>query len=277
MLRIDAHQHFWKYDPVKDRWITDEMKVLRNNFLPSDLKPILQENKIDGCVAIQADQSEAETDFLIACASDFDFIMGVVGWVDLQSDRLKERLDHYSAFKKLKGFRHILQAEPQRDLMLTEKFRKGIASLSNYEFTYDILIFPDQLRFVNKLVSGFPRQKFVINHLGKPGIKSGKMEQWQKYIKEIASFENVYCKLSGFVTEGDWYNWKDEDFHPYFDTVLNAFGTNRIMFGSDWPVCLVAARYEEVLHVVENYFSSFSTDEQSKIFGSNATAFYNLD
>lgn len=277
MVKIDAHHHFWKYDPVKDAWITDEMEILRNDFLPPDLKPILQKNKIDGCVSIQADQSDAETDFLLNCAAQHDFIKGVVGWVDLLSDDLKERLDHYKPFNKLKGFRHILQAEPQRDFMLNEKFKRGIALLSKYNFTYDILIFPDQLQFVAEFVSQFPEQKFVIDHLGKPDIKSGEIADWRKRIMEVAAFENVYCKLSGFVTQADWHHWKDEDFHFYFDVVVSAFGVNRIMFGSDWPVFLVAAKYEDVLRIVENYFSSFTIEEQSKFFGRNAIAFYNLN
>ena len=161
--------------------------------------------------------------------------------------------------------------------MLDERFKKGIALLSNYGFTYDILVFADQLQFVTKFVSEFAQQKFVIDHMGKPDIKSGKDEQWCKDIKEVAAFENVYCKLSGFVNQADWHNWKNEDFDFYFDVVVSAFGTDRVMFGSDWPVCLVAARYEQVVHVVENYFSSFSGDEQLNVFGRNAKAFYNLD
>lgn len=276
MLKIDAHQHFWKYNPARDTWITDEMKLLRNDFLPEDLEPILKQNQIDECVAIQADQSEEETNFLLECASENNFIKGVVGWVDLQSPDLEMRLEHFSSFKKLKGFRHILQSEKQRDFMLNEKFKNGIALLNKYDFTYDILIFPDQLPFVKTFVSQFPEQKFVIDHLAKPNIKSEKIDEWQKHIKEIAAFENVCCKLSGFVTEADWYNRKSENFYPYFDTVVHGFGMNRIMFGSDWPVCLLAAKYEEVLQIVNDYFSNFSLNEQEKFFGTNAINFYNL-
>jgi L-fuconolactonase len=274
--KIDAHQHFWQYDPVRDGWITDQMSVLKKDFLPEALGHILKENKIDGCVSVQADQSEAETLFLLGQTEAFSFVKGVVGWVDLQSDKIEERLKYYAGFEKLKGFRHILQGDTRRDLMLRQEFKRGIGFLSRYNFTYDILIFPDQLQFARQLVNDFPEQKFVIDHLGKPFIKFGKLDEWRTAIRSVAENENVYCKLSGFVTEADWWNWKRDDFKPYFDTIVNSFGTDRIMFGSDWPVCLVAAKYEDVLGIVQDYFSSFSKDEQDEIFGRNAIEFYNL-
>jgi L-fuconolactonase len=274
--KIDAHQHFWKYDPVRDGWITEQMTVLKKDYLPKDLSPVLKENKFDGCVAIQSDQSEAETDFLLALADSHDFIKGVVGWVDLQSDKIEQRLKYYSDFKNLKGFRHILQGNTQRDLMLEPEFKKGINLLSKYNFTYDILIYPDQLQFARELIIEFPRQKFVIDHLAKPFIKFGKLNEWKGAIRSVAEFENVCCKISGFVTEADWWNWKKDEFTPYFDAVVDCFGTGRIIFGSDWPVCLVAAQYAEVVEIVADYFSSFTKAEQDKIFGGNAIEFYNL-
>lgn len=276
MQKIDAHQHFWKYDPVKDSWITDAMSVLRNDFLPQKLETILKENDFDGCVAVQADQSEAENKFLLDNAAKFHFIKGVVGWIDLRAGNVEERLNYYKKFKKIKGFRHILQGETNRNLMLHESFKRGIGSLKKYDFTYDILIFPDQLQYAKKLVAEFPDQKFVIDHLGKPCIKFKKISNWKKDIKEIAQYENLHCKISGFVTEANWHHWNEEDFRPYIDVVVESFGTNRILFGSDWPVCLVAAKYEEVLEIVKKYFFSFSKNEQEKFFGQNAIEFYNL-
>jgi L-fuconolactonase len=176
----------------------------------------------------------------------------------------------------VKGFRHVLQGEPQRDLMLNPGFKRGIEALQQYGFTYDILIFPDQVKFSDELVAFFPEQKFVIDHIAKPYIKRKEIDEWKKDMENIAKHENVYCKISGMVTEADWKTWKKEDFEPYLDVVVNAFGTNRILFGSDWPVCLVAASYQEMLAIVKDYFASFSKDEQEQFFGLNAIRFYNL-
>lgn len=276
MNRIDAHQHFWKFDPVRDSWITDEMEMIQRDFLPEDIQSLLKQNGFNGCVAIQSDQSEAETIFHLENAEKFDFIKGVVGWIDLQSENIEERLQYYSRFNKLKGFRHILQGEARRDLMLQPSFLNGISLLKKYNFTYDILIFQDQLHYISKLVSLFPQQRFVLDHLAKPNIKSGEIEEWEKEIKRVSQFENLYCKISGMVTEADWKNWRKQDFKPYLDVIVGSFGTSRIMFGSDWPVCLMAATYNEVAAVAEDYFSSFSKDEQDRFFGKNAAVFYNL-
>jgi L-fuconolactonase len=273
---IDAHQHFWQFNAVRDSWITDEMSVIQKNFFPNDLKPVLQQNGFDGCVAVQASQSEEETRFLISLATENDFVKGVVGWIDLQADNIEERLEEYKSIPVVKGFRHVLQGEPQRDLMLKPGFKRGIEALQQYGFTYDILIFPDQVKFSDELVAFFPEQKFVIDHIAKPYIKRKEIDEWKKDMENIAKHENVYCKISGMVTEADWKTWKKEDFEPYLDVVVNAFGTNRILFGSDWPVCLVAASYQEMLAIVKDYFASFSKDEQEQFFGLNAIRFYNL-
>ena len=276
MKTIDAHQHFWQFDPVRDSWITDEMSVIQKDFFPDDLKPVLQQNGFDGCVAVQASQSEEETDFLVSLAAQNDFIKGVVGWVDLQANDIEERLAKYKSIPVIKGFRHVLQGEPQRDLMLKPEFKRGIAALQKHGFTYDILIFPDQVNFSDELVASFPEQKFVIDHIAKPYIKRKEIDEWKKDMEKIAKHENVYCKISGMVTEADWKAWKKEDFKPYLDVVVEAFGTDRILFGSDWPVCLVAASYEKMLAIVKDYFASFSQDEQDRFFGLNAIRFYNL-
>ena len=276
MKRIDAHTHFWKFDPIRDSWINEDMKVIQKDFLPADLEVILKRNDFEGCVVVQSDQSEEENAFQLKNADDFDFIKGIVGWVDLQSPNVDERLQYYSQFKKLKGFRHILQGEHVRDLMLKPAFINGISQLNKYDFTYDILIFPDQLQYIPALVSQFPGQSFVIDHIAKPNIKEQKMYDWEKDIKAAAKFENVYCKISGMVTEADWKNWKKEDFIPYMDVIVEAFGTGRIMFGSDWPVCRLAASYEEVVGIAEEHFSSYSKEEQDKVFSENARGFYKL-
>jgi L-fuconolactonase len=275
-MRIDAHQHFWKFNPVRDSWITDEMAVIKKDFFPSDLKTILQQNDFEGSVVVQCDQSETENEFLLNAANEYDFIKGIVGWVNLQSPDVEERLAYYHSFEKMKGFRHVLQSETDRQLMLKEAFMNGISELQQFDFTYDILIYADQLKYIPKFVAAFPEQKFVMDHIGKPEIKDKKIEEWKKDIMQIAKYENVYCKISGMVTEADWKNWHRDDFIPYIETVLDAFGIERVMYGSDWPVCLVAASYEDTLNIVQQYFSSLSKSEQEMFFGKNAIEFYNL-
>jgi L-fuconolactonase len=276
MFRIDAHQHFWKFDPVRDSWITTDMAVIQKDFLPEDLQPLLEANGLHGSVIVQSDQSEKENAFQLANAAGYDFIKGIVGWVDVQSGNIEERLAHYKQYNKMKGFRHVLQGEPDRALMLQPAFKRGIGLLKQFGFTYDILIFPDQLKYTPEFVSAFPDQPFVIDHIAKPYIKDRKMEDWKKEICAVARFENVYCKISGMVTEANWKNWKQEDFKPYLDTIVEAFGIKRIMFGSDWPVCLVAASYTEMMNIVKVFFSSFAQEEQDLFFGGNAKLFYNL-
>jgi L-fuconolactonase len=275
-MRIDAHQHFWIFDPVRDSWITDDMAVIQRDFLPVHLKPILQENHIDGCIAVQADQSETQNSFLLELASENDFIKGVVGWVDLRTKNIEERLEYYSQFENMKGFRHVLQGEEDRALMLKPEFMNGIGKLKKHGFTYDILIFPDQLQYVPKFVNAFPDQKFVIDHIAKPDIKNRKVADWAKEMRAIAELDNVWCKVSGMVTEADWKNWKFDDFEPYLDVVFEAFGVERVMFGSDWPVCQVAATYKTMADIVTQYTSTLSLSEQSVFWGENAVNFYNI-
>ena len=276
MSRIDAHQHFWNYDPVRDNWITEEMSIIRKDFLPQELESILKSNGFAGSVVVQSDQSEDENRFQLINTEKFDFIKGIVGWVDFQNKDVDDSLAYYSSFKKMKGFRHVLQGEARRDIMLCSEFMSGISKMEKYGFTYDILIHHDQLQYIPSFVSAFPQQKFVIDHIAKPNIKDKEIGKWKKEIEAVAKYENVYCKISGMVTEAEWSNWKPEDFKPYLDAVVKAFGIKRIMFGSDWPVCLVAADYEKVLSISEEYFSSFSMEEQELFFGKNAMEFYNL-
>ncbi|WP_133273443.1 amidohydrolase family protein [Hymenobacter radiodurans] len=276
MARIDAHQHFWHFEPTRDAWITDEMRLLRRDFLPPELHPLLQQHGFEGCVAVQADQSEGETAFLLELAAKHDFIKGVVGWVDLQAENIEERLAYYNQFAKLKGFRHILQGEADRALMLRPEFRRGISALGQYGFTYDLLILPDQLVYATELDAAFPNQAFVLDHLAKPLIKAGELKPWRRDIQALAARENVLCKVSGLLTEADWQRWQPADFRPYLDVVFDAFGPKRVLFGSDWPVCEVAGGYSRTIALMEDYLASFSPSEQAQFWGDNATSFYNL-
>jgi L-fuconolactonase len=273
---IDSHQHFWKYEPVKHSWIDDDMSVIRRDFSPSDLAKVYQENSIDGCVAVQADQTLEETDFLIDLASINNFIKGIVGWVDLRAENIENVLEKYSTDKIVKGFRHVVQGEVDHNFLLRPNFSRGISLLEKHNFTYDILVFPHQLGSVLEFVKKFPHQKFVIDHIAKPYIKDGYFEGWATMMTAIGKHENVSCKMSGMVTEADFNIWTPEQIHPYMDTVLEAFGSKRILFGSDWPVCLVAGNYSKIKKLTTDFISQLSQIEQNSIMGNNAIEFYNL-
>jgi L-fuconolactonase len=274
-MRIDSHQHFWQFDPVRDAWIDASMREIARDFLPKHLKPLLHESQIDGCIAVQADQSETETEFLLDLAQRHSFVKGVVGWVDLCADDLSERLVFYSKNPFFKGVRHILQAEKE-GYMVKESFVKGIGLLKDFNLTYDILIYPHQLEEAIELVKQNPDQPFVLDHLAKPYIKDKKIEKWAEYIKQLAAFKNVNCKLSGLLTEGDWNHWQASDFSDYLTVVMEAFGRDRLMFGSDWPVCLLAGSYQHVLRIVEDFIEGLSLADKNKIMGENAHNFYKL-
>jgi L-fuconolactonase len=276
MLKVDTHQHFWKYNPVKHSWINEEMAVIQKDFMPIDLQPILNEVGIGGCIAVQADEDEAENDFLLSLAKNDNFIKGVVGWADFLADDISERLAYYNDFKIIKGFRYILQDKNQRDLMLSKEFLKGIQAMKAYDFVYELLIFPDQLAYAEQLVTQFPNQVFVLDHLAKPMIKAGEIKQWKTAIIALAKHENVYCKVSGMVTEADWKNWNYADLSPYMDVVFSSFGIDRVMFGSDWPVCNLATDYQKVMDVVETQVNSLTINEQEKFWSLNATKCYQL-
>ncbi len=275
-MTIDAHQHFWQYEPQKHAWIDDDMAVIRRDFMPRDLITELKVNEIDGCVAVQADQTIEETDFLIDLATENSFIKGVVGWIDFRASTIKKDLEKFSNNTIIKGFRHVVQGEPDPNFLLRKPFLNGIKLLEQYGYTYDILIFPHQLGATLEFVKQFPNQKFVIDHIAKPYIKDGFYDGWATLMKEIASHENVYCKLSGMITEADYNNWKPNDIMRYLDIVLASFGADRCLFGSDWPVCLVAGSYAQVKELIIDYITNFSTDEKAKIMGNNAVEFYNL-
>lgn len=273
-MRIDAHQHFWQYNPARDGWITDEMAILKRDFLPPPFIPELTANNIQGCIAVQTDQSEAETLFLLDLAKEYEVIQGVVGWVDLRAVNVAERLEFFSQYEKICGFRHIVQAEADDRFMLKPEFLRGIAALEEFGFTYDILIYVRQLPAAIELVSRFPEQLFVLDHIAKPAIKDRQLGSWARDLRRIAENRNVYCKVSGMVTEADWRHWSHEDFNPYLDVVFEAFGVDRLIFGSDWPVCLLAASYRDVVGIVTDYTRNLSAVDMDKIFGLNAIRVY---
>lgn len=276
MMRIDAHQHFWHYDPVDYGWINEPMAALRRDFLPADLKPLLEEWGFDGCVAVQARQTLEETRWLLALAEENDFIRGVVGWVDLQSPKLDEQLQELTRNPKLVAVRHVVQDEPDDNFMLRPEFRRGIAQLAGYGLAYDLLVYPRQLRAGIKLVAEFPTQRFVLDHIAKPLIAQAALDPWQTDVRALAQFPNVWCKLSGMVTEARWKEWYATDFKPYLDVVSDAFTPARLMIGSDWPVCTVSAGYGATMRLVSEYAAQFTQEQQDAILGGNCAAFYRL-
>jgi L-fuconolactonase len=277
MQRIDAHQHFWKFDPVRDNWINSDMSIIARDFFPDDLLPILQRNNIDGTVVVQTCHMDEDNRFMLELADQYNFIKGVVGWVNLQSIKVEDKLKYYhERYPKMKGFRHVLQADPDDQLMLRDSFKNGISLLNKYNFTYDILIYPKHLKYAVQLVAEFPDQKFVVDHLAKPHIKTKEITSWKRDMEALSKFPNVYCKVSGMLTEADWYSWKTEDFTPYLDTVFNAFSIGRVIYGSDWPVCKLAGGYNRALEILQIYTSRFSEKEQEMFYGGNAIEFYNL-
>jgi L-fuconolactonase len=273
---IDTHIHFWNYDKVKDAWITDDMKLLQNNFLPHDLEPVLQQNKIEGAIAVQADQSENENEFLIRLSEKKSFIKGIVAWVDFQNENIENKLLYYSKLPVVKGFRHIVQAEPE-GFLENKNFLNGIQLLQQFNFTYDLLIYENQLPEAIGFVNKFPEQKIIIDHCAKPDIKNKSFDKWKKGMEEISKNKNVYCKLSGLTTEANWTGWTEKDFYPYLDVVFKCFGTGRLLFGSDWPVVLISGGYARWKTLLENYTRNFSAEEKENIFKQNAIRFYNLN
>jgi L-fuconolactonase len=273
---IDSHQHFWNYDPIKDSWIDDSMSVLKKDYLPKELKEIYEINSVDGCISVQADQSEDETIFLLNQASKNTFIKGIVGWLDIKSPKLDESLSFYSKNHIFKGLRHIVQDEKENDFMLNSDFQRGLSCLNKYNLTYDILIKDYQMDQTIKMVKKNPNQIFILDHIAKPKILKTIDSLWKKNILELSSNENVYCKVSGLVTETEFLKWKINDFIPYLEVVFEAFGTDRIMYGSDWPVCLLASDFKDTLNILNYYTSSFSENEKNKVMSINAINEYNL-
>ncbi|MBN1414530.1 MAG: amidohydrolase family protein [Bacteroidales bacterium] len=274
--KIDAHQHFWVYNPVEYTWIDESMAVLKRDFLPEHLQPLLLQQGFDGSIAVQARQKIEETEWLLQLAEENHSIKGVVGWVNLCSDDLEIQLDQLSVHHKLVGVRHVVQDEPDDDFMLRDDFQFGIRKLAAYKLTYDLLIYPRHLTRAIRLVRSFPGQTFILDHMAKPTVKTQEIQPWKQHIEQLAELHNVFCKISGMVTEADWHSWKSDDFSQYMDVVINAFGTNRIMIGSDWPVCSLAGKYNDIIGLAKDYLSMFSGYEQEMVLGSNAIKAYSL-
>ena len=273
---IDSHHHFWKYDPVEYDWIDDSMKVIRKDFLPKNLKTTFQEAGVDGAISVQARQSLEETDWLIGMAHQNEFIKGVVGWLPLIQGNIEEYLEKYADEEKLKGVRHVIQGEPDPEFMLRKDFNHGISLLKKYSLAYDILIVERQLPNTIRFVDQHPDQLFVLDHIAKPLIVRNELSPWKENIQELAKRENVNCKISGMVTEADYQKWTPSQLLPYFEVILDAFGPERLLFGSDWPVCLVASTYTNWVNLVRKNITSFTDTEQAKIMGENALRLYQL-
>jgi L-fuconolactonase len=276
-MRIDSHQNFWHYNTSEFDWIDGKKGVLKKDFLPKELKTELDNIGFDGSITVQARQRHEETDWLLKLAEKYDFIKGVVGWVDLSSPSVEEYLTAFSQRKKLVGLRHNIKDEPDEDFILGDKFQRGISCLKNFQLTYDILIYPNQLANAIKFANMFPDQVFVLDHMANPNIKDKKLVPWKDQIKELAQNNKVYCKLSGMVSENHWDQWDKADFIPFLDVVFEAFGIDRLMIGSDWPTCRVEGSYQEVMDIVMNYFKEFSKEEKDKVFGLNALKAYNIN
>jgi L-fuconolactonase len=273
--RIDAHQHFWRYHPDTHGWIDDAMAALRRDFLPEHLGPLLRDAGFTGSIAVQAQTNVAETEWLLSLAAEHAFIRGVVGWVDLCDPSVRDELARLAANPKLAGIRHVVQSEPD-GFMAGDDFRRGVAALAEFDLVYDILIYARQLSEALDFVRAFPNQPFVIDHIAKPDIRGSGFESWRCDIEAIARQPRVWCKLSGIVTEADWRAWQPADFEPYLDVVLEAFGPERCMIGSDWPVCTLAGDYEAVTGIVSAYVERLSPAERKAIFGGVASSFYKL-
>lgn len=276
-MRIDSHQHFWIYDKQRDAWINEDMQpVIGKDFLPNDISSLLKQSKIDGTVAVQASESEEETKFLVELSRVYALIKGVVGWIDLHDENLDSRLDYWSKEPVVKGFRHVIEGEPAGDYLMQETFQRGLTKLSEKGYTYDLLIRPRHFQSTLECVVNQPNLTFILDHMAKPNIAENQYDSWASFIKELAKFPNVHCKLSGIVTEAKWNNWQVEDLKPYVDFTLESFGAERVLYGSDWPVCTLSSSYEQWVNAVESLIGELSESEQKMIWGGNAIRVYNL-
>ena len=276
-MKIDAHQHFWHYSAEEYGWIGEHMAALKRDFLPDDLAREQAPLGFDGSIAVQARQTPEETAWLLELADAHPRIRGVVGWVDLRSPKLPAQLERFAPHPRLCGVRHVLEDEPDDRFVLREDFLRGIGQLARWALAYDILLYPRQLPAAREMVARFPEQRFILDHIAKPFIARRELERWASDIRRLAAFPNVACKLSGMVTEAVWDAWEPADFAPYLDVVADAFGPERLMIGSDWPVCTVAGGYAEVMGIVLGYIARLSPDEQRRITGENARQWYDLE
>lgn len=276
-MRIDTHQHYWRYTAADYGWIDDEKAVLKRDYLPPDVQPLMQTTGFDAAIAVQARQTADETTSLLAFADRHPFIVGVVGWVDLQSDNAGDQLAAIASHPKLVGIRHIVQDEQDDRFLLRPAFGRGIARLAEFDLAYDVLVYPKHLPVVAEFLTRFPSQRFVLDHLAKPDIRHGRLHEWARALEDVATAPNLMAKLSGLVTEASWSDWTSDDLGPYLDVALDVFGPDRLMVGSDWPVCTLAGSYERTMHVFTRYLSGRPAAAQAAILGGNARRFWKLD
>lgn len=275
-MRIDSHQHFWRYNSEEYGWIDENMSSLRRDFLPEDLGPELMHAGFDGCIAVQVRQTLEETRWLLELADSFPFVLGVIGWVDLRTENIRQQLARFANNPKFLGVRHIVQSEADDRFLLQPEFLRGIGMLTEFNLSYDILIYPRHLPVAAEFVGRFPSQRFVLDHMAKPLIKSRGVEPWSQDIRDLAKFPNVFCKLSGLVTEADWQSWKPNDIAPYLEVAMDCFGPDRLMIGSDWPVCTVAGSYSRVLNLVMEFLGKYSESVREAVLGGTAMKFWDL-
>jgi L-fuconolactonase len=274
---IDAHHHLWKFSEKDYGWMDDSMSVLKRDYLPSELEKEISKAGVTGTVVVQARQTIEETRWLLELADSHPFIKGVVGWIDLRSPKLEHQLEEFADNPKLVGVRHVIHDESDDDFMLRPAFVKGIEKLEAFNLAYDLLLFPKHLERAIELVSMFPNQRFVLDHISKPFIKSGIIQPWKDDIEALAAQPNVWCKISGMVTEANFDSWKYEDFVPYMKVVCEAFGNDRIILGSDWPVCRLAGEYPEVMEIPYEFFGDLSESERKNVNSQNAIDCYQLN
>ncbi len=273
-MRIDSHQHFWRYSSATHGWIDDRMAAIRRDFGPEDLAPQLRACGIDACITVQVDQTLDETHKMLAAADAHPWIAGVVGWVDLRSPAVRDQLQAVASHPKLLGVRHIVQGEPDPRFVLQPEFQRGIAALAEFDLAYDVLVYPHQLPAAVELAARHPQQRFVLDHLGKPRIRTNDLLPWAKDLAAFGRLPNTSCKLSGMVTEADLEHWRDADLAPFFHRALDAFGPQRLLYGSDWPVCLVASSYARWFELVQSWLAPLATPERAAVLGGNAARIY---
>lgn len=274
-MKLDAHQHFWRYSAAEYPWIPVG-SALQNDWMPKDLAALQRPLGFDGSIAVQARQTVEESRWLLELADAAPTVRGVVGWVDLRSDGVDEILGELAAHPRFVGVRHVVQDEPDDCFLIGQEFVRGLRKLAAHGLTYDLLIYPHQLPAAIELVRMLPDQPFVLDHLAKPRIKAGEFSPWERHIRKLAESPNVWCKVSGLVTEADWLTWERTDFHPYFQVAMEAFGPKRLMYGSDWPVCQLAGNYQSVHDLVADAWPWLSTDELAAVWGGNCAAFYGI-
>jgi L-fuconolactonase len=271
---VDAHQHFWRYGPREYDWIDDRMVALRRDFMPADLAPHMEQAGIDVTIAVQTRQTIEETEWLLQLAGAHAFIAGVVGWVDLRADDVAARVERLCGQPRMAGIRHVVQSEPDDRFLLDVAFGRGIAALGQAGLAYDILIYPRHLPVAAEFVGRFPTQTFVLDHLAKPEIRKGAINEWARDIRRLAAAPNVWCKLSGLVTEADWQTWTPQQIEPYLDVAFECFGAGRLIAGSDWPICTLASDYSRTMAVVRDYLGPFTSAERAAVLGENARMVY---